>query len=69
MKTDELYNYLDRVRFRNRILENPFLPWAEDYHFEDQPKNEGQIILKALKITEKQIQLFLIDFIQHCFSD
>ena len=30
-------------------------------------KNQRQMILKALKITEKQIDLFLIDFIEHCF--
>ena len=36
--------------------------------FEDYPLPiENEEILESLKITEKQIQLFYIDFIEHCF--
>ena len=53
-----------------RILANvygTFFTWVENYHLKNEPRNQVQMILKSLKITVKQIDLFLYDFIAHCF--
>ena len=67
LKINGLYNFVNDIRITTLISENPFSSWADKYNFEDEPRNNAQMILKDLKITEKQIHLFLHDFIEHCF--
>ena len=67
LKTNEIYSFWDKIIIQSLILEHPFQTWSKYYQFKDEPQNKGQILLKALKITEKQIQLLLVDFIEHCY--
>ena len=67
LKTNELFAFLDDIRIESCIFEEEYLTWAQTYDFEDEPENRRQMILKELKITKKQIHIFFIDFIEHCF--
>ena len=60
-KTNGFYKCWDQIWIYNNVLKDAFLKWAETYHFENPPQNKGQMILK------EQIELFLIDYIEHCF--
>ena len=66
-KAKEFLKIWDRIRIYNLILTDSILQWARTYRFENEPQNQGQMILKALKVTEKHIDLFLFDFFEHCF--
>ena len=66
LKTNGLYNYFDNIRIYSEFLEIPYLRWAKNY-MQDQPRNQGQYIMKTLKITEKMLNLFIDDVIEHCF--
>ena len=51
-------------------INNELLPaFISNYSINDEPEYVEQMILKLFNITEKQIELFFIDFIEHCFPE
>ena len=66
-KTKELYKYLVDIGVFHSCLIELYNKRMLSYELEAQPQNQSQAILKSLKITKKQIELFLNDFIEHCY--
>ena len=66
LKVNEIFDYVNDIRITSLVSNDPF-SWADNYNLEAEPQNQGQMILKTLKITKKQIHLFLYDFLKHCF--
>ena len=66
-KTNKLDSFFNRIRIFTRVSESPFLSWTKNYHLKDEPHTQGQMVLKTLKITKKQIKLFICDYIEHCY--
>ena len=67
LKPKEIYRFLGQTGVLHFCFDEYYMEWMLDYELEAQPRNQGQQTLKSLKITEKQIGLFLYDYIEHCF--
>ena len=67
LKPIEIYKFLGQLSTLRFWFDDYYMEWVFFYKFEAQPQNQGQETLKSLKITEKQIELFLYDFIEHCY--
>ena len=68
---NSIYNNLDEMMNEIRIIQTIYdqrLPeFISNYSIDAEPVYQEHLILKYFNIEEKQIELFLMDFIEHCF--
>ena len=64
---NEIFKYHGEIRISYFCLNDSYMKWILDYDLETQPVKMIQQTLKSLKITKKQIELILYDFIEHCY--
>ena len=67
MNTMQIYQCIDQKKILHFCMNDDYMEWMLSYELEAQPQNQGQAILKSLEITEKHIEFFKNDFIEHCY--
>ena len=60
-------NWMNRIRINQEFYDMILPGFIARYSMKNEPEYQEQQILKLFNITKKQIELFFIDFIEHCF--